>query len=61
MDEYPVICECTAEFGWLLELTVPVGVGNTNGLVGVPELDEDVDLEDVDADVDGWLALIVLT
>jgi len=38
---------------WLLsELTVPVGVGNTNGVVGVPEVDVDVDV--------GCLSLTVL-
>jgi len=40
-----VVCKCIAEFGLLLELTVPVGVGNTNGVVGVVDVDVDVDVE----------------
>jgi len=55
IDKYAVVV--IAEFGWLVELTVPVGVGQTNGLVGVTELG----LELTDVDVDERLALRVLT
>lgn len=48
MDEYAAVCKCRAEFGRLSELTVPVGVGKTNGVVGVPELE--LELEDEDTD-----------
>jgi len=51
-----VVCKCIAEFGLLLELTVPVGVGNTNGVVGVVDVDVDVD---VDVEVDERLTVTV--
>jgi len=52
-DVCVIVC---AELWLLSELTVPVGVGNTNGVVGVPEVDVDV----VDVDVGCW-PLTVLT
>jgi len=51
-DVCVIVC---AELWLLSELTVPVGVGNTNGVVGVPEVDVDVVVVDV-----GCLSLTVL-
>lgn len=40
---------------------MPVGVGNTNGLVGLGVLDVLFDADvDVDVDVDEWLTVTVL-